>query len=86
LDKKCLSTIFKKYDHIITVEDGCKMGGFGSAVLEYANEERIHKPVTVFGIPDNFVEHGTMEETHRLAGIDFDALHSYIKSTLNQCD
>lgn len=86
LDKKCLSTIFRKYDHIITVEDGCKMGGFGSAVLEYANEERIHKPVTVFGIPDNFVEHGTMEETHRLAGIDFDTLHSYIKSTLNQCD
>lgn len=86
LDKKCLSIIFKKYDHIITVEDGCKMGGFGSAVLEYANEERIHKPVTVFGIPDNFVEHGTMEETHRLAAIDFDALHSYIKSTLNQCD
>ncbi|MBO0320792.1 1-deoxy-D-xylulose-5-phosphate synthase [Muricauda sp. CAU 1633] len=86
LDKETLRTIFKKYDHIITIEDGCEMGGFGSAVLEFANEEHWTKSVTIFGIQDQFVAQGTIPETHQLAGIDFDTLHSYIKSTLNQCD
>ncbi|MFC4221512.1 1-deoxy-D-xylulose-5-phosphate synthase [Flagellimonas marina] len=86
LDKKMLHTIFKQYSHIITVEDGCKIGGFGSAVLEFANSEGYSKPVKIFGIPDKFVAQGTIPETHQLAGIDFDTLHSYIKSTLNQCD
>jgi 1-deoxy-D-xylulose-5-phosphate synthase len=86
LDKETLRVIFKKYDHIITVEDGCKIGGFGSAVLEFANEEQWTKTVKIFGIQDQFVEQGTIPETHQLAGIDFDNLHSYIKSTLNQCD
>ncbi len=85
LDKKMLRTIFERYDHIITVEDGCKMGGFGSAVLEFANGERLSKPVTILGIPDKFVDHGTMEETHKMAGIDFDTLFSYLQSTLDQC-
>ncbi|WP_036381433.1 1-deoxy-D-xylulose-5-phosphate synthase [Muricauda sp. MAR_2010_75] len=86
LDKETLRVIFKKYDHIITVEDGCKIGGFGSAVLEFANEEQWTKTVKIFGIQDQFVEQGTIPETHQLAGIDFDNLHSYIKSTLDQCD
>ncbi|KAB5490983.1 1-deoxy-D-xylulose-5-phosphate synthase [Muricauda hadalis] len=85
LDKQLLRTIFERYDHIITVEDGCQMGGFGSAVLEFANGERLSKPVTILGIPDKFVDHGTMEETHKMAGIDFDTLFSHIQSTLDQC-
>ncbi len=86
LDKNTLRTIFKTYDHIITVEDGCAMGGFGSAVLEFANEEQWTKSVKIFGVQDQFVAQGTIPETQQLAGIDFDALHSYIKSTLDQCD
>ncbi|WP_190810609.1 1-deoxy-D-xylulose-5-phosphate synthase [Flagellimonas sp. S3867] len=86
LDKKLLDTVFKKYDHIITLEDGCRMGGFGSAVLEFANAEGYAKPVKIFGVPDNFVEHGTIQETHAIAGIDFDAVSSYIQSTLTKCD
>lgn len=86
LDKNALRTIFKQYDHIITIEDGAKMGGFGSAVLEFANEEGISKPVKIFGVPDQFVEQGTIPETHKLAGIDFDTINSYIQSTLNRCE
>ena len=81
LDKNTLRTIFEKYEQIITLEDGCKMGGFGSAVLEFANEEGFSKPVKIFGVPDRFVEHGTIPETQKLAGMDFDALFSYIQST-----
>ena len=81
LDKSTLRTIFEKHEQIITLEDGCKMGGFGSAVLEFANEEGFSKPVKIFGVPDRFVEHGTIPETQKLAGMDFDALFSYIQST-----
>lgn len=86
LDKKLLKTIFQKYENIITVEDGCKIGGFGSAILEFSNEENFSKPVKIFGVPDRFVEHGTIQETQQIAGIDFDALKTYIKSTLTQCE
>lgn len=86
LDKKLLREIFKKYRHIVTVEDGCKTGGFGSALLEFANEEKYTNAVKIFGIPDRFVDHGTILETHKMAGIDFDAIKSYIKSTTTTCD
>ncbi|KAB7528833.1 1-deoxy-D-xylulose-5-phosphate synthase [Flagellimonas olearia] len=86
LDKKLLDTVFNTYDHIITLEDGCEIGGFGSAVLEFANAEHYVKPVTIFGIPDKFVGHGTISETHKLAGIDFETIHSFIQSTLDQCE
>ncbi|MEC3964132.1 1-deoxy-D-xylulose-5-phosphate synthase [Flagellimonas halotolerans] len=86
LDKNALRTIFTEYKYIITVEDGTKIGGFGSAVLEFANKEGLSKPVKIFGVPDQFVEHGTIPETHQLAGIDFDTIHSHIQSTLDQCE
>lgn len=86
LDERLLRTIFEKYDHIVTLEDGCEMGGFGSAVLEFANAEQLAKPVTIFGIPDRFVAHGTIPETHKLAGIDFEIVLSFIQSTLDQCE
>ncbi len=84
LDRNVLRTIFEKYEQIVTVEDGCMTGGFGSAVLEFANEEGYSKPVKIFGVPDRFVEHGTILETQKLAGMDFDALFSFIQSTLDQ--
>nr|WP_299171471.1 1-deoxy-D-xylulose-5-phosphate synthase [uncultured Allomuricauda sp.] len=86
LDEKLLHTIFNKYDQIATLEDGCEIGGFGSAILEFANHNGYTTPVKIFAVPDKFVEHGTIQETHAMAGIDFDAVRSYIKSTLTQCD
>ncbi|GAB4518595.1 MAG: 1-deoxy-D-xylulose-5-phosphate synthase [Allomuricauda sp.] len=86
LDKETLQTIFSTHHQIITVEDGTIMGGFGSSVLEFANEVGASIPISIFGVPDVFIEHGEMTETHQLAGIDFDTLFSHIQSTLNQCD
>ncbi|MEM7486270.1 MAG: 1-deoxy-D-xylulose-5-phosphate synthase [Bacteroidota bacterium] len=85
LDKRMLRAIFTQYDHIITVEDGCMTGGFGSAILEFANEENSSTPIKIFGVPDKFIEHGTIPETQQMAGTDFDALYTYIKST-SSCD
>ena len=79
LDTKTLDHVFARYEYVATIEDGCVKGGFGSAVLEYANQIKVAKPVTIMGISDNFVEHGTIEELHRLAGIDFDAILNFIE-------
>lgn len=86
LDKSLLRTVFNTYEHVVTVEDGSKIGGFGSAILEFANEEGFSKQLKIFGVPDRFIEHGDVMETHKMAGIDFDTIHSYIQSTLTQCD
>jgi len=86
LDSGILRTVFAEYEHIITIEDGVQMGGFGTAILEFANAEGLSKPVKIFGVPDHFVGQGTIPETHQLAGMDFDTVHSYIQATLDQCD
>ncbi|WP_435624222.1 1-deoxy-D-xylulose-5-phosphate synthase [Flagellimonas sp.] len=82
LDSELLHTIFGRYDNVFTVEDGCQIGGFGSAILEFASEHGISKPIRCFGIPDRFIDHGTMPETHELAGIDINSLRTTIKSAL----
>ena len=62
LDTPMLSSLSKKYDAIITMEEGCLAGGFGSAVLEYFNDIGSQINVSRMGIPDNFIEHGTRKE------------------------
>ena len=86
LDKQLLTKILDTYEHVVTVEDGCEMGGFGSAVLEFSNKAGYATPIKIFGVPDRFIEHGTVVETFTMAGIDFDAIYSYIKTLLVQCE
>ena len=62
LDTSMLSSLSKKYDAIITMEEGCLAGGFGSAVIEYFNDIGSQINVSRMGIPDNFIEHGTRKE------------------------
>ncbi|HMB63680.1 MAG TPA: 1-deoxy-D-xylulose-5-phosphate synthase [Eudoraea sp.] len=82
LDEHRLHAIFKRYPHIVTIEDGCKKGGFGSAVLEFANSHGYTNLVTVFGIEDEFMEHGSIPELHAIAGIDQKAFKNHINSIL----
>ena len=83
LDTIMLRKIFSAYEQVITIEDGCKMGGFGSAILEYANEMHSFVPIKIFGIEDVFIEHGTVEELHKIAKIDISTLKKYINNLLN---
>ncbi len=83
LDVITLKYVFLKYPHIITVEDGGKIGGFGSAVLEYANFVRATNSIDVLGIDDVFIEHGTVKELHEIAKIDSDSIKTHIISVLN---
>ncbi|MEA1787599.1 1-deoxy-D-xylulose-5-phosphate synthase [Arenibacter sp. GZD96] len=82
LDKAQLERVFKFYTHIVTVEDGCKIGGFGSAVLEFANELNISKNIKIFGIDDVFLEHGTINELHKIAQMDIFAIKAYLNQIL----
>lgn len=69
LDTDLIDKICKSYDHIITLEDGAKMGGFGSAVAEYMSEKENRPTLKIMGVPDRIVEHGTQEELHDEVGI-----------------
>jgi 1-deoxy-D-xylulose-5-phosphate synthase len=82
LDVKSLSTIFKQYAHILTVEDGCKMGGFGSAILEFANSISAKNGLTIFGIDDVFIGQGTVEQLQIKAKIDSDTIKNRIRLIL----
>jgi len=70
LDTDLIDEICLNYDHLITLEDGTKLGGFGSAVAEYLIEKEHSPTVKILGIPDRIVEHGTQEELHAEIGID----------------
>ncbi|MCK5440516.1 MAG: 1-deoxy-D-xylulose-5-phosphate synthase [Maribacter sp.] len=83
IDKEQLIRIFNHYEHIITIEDGCKTGGFGSSVLEFANEMCYFNPVDILGIKDSFIEHGTTEELHKLAKIDSISIRKHINKIIN---
>lgn len=70
LDKEMLHEILKKFKRIITIEDGTVVGGFGSAVIEFAMDNDYQASVKRMGIPDEFVEHGTVLELHKICGLD----------------
>ncbi|WP_343625399.1 1-deoxy-D-xylulose-5-phosphate synthase [Flavobacterium lindanitolerans] len=70
LDEAMLHTIFKKYDVIITLEDGVAKGGFGSAITEFAAQNNYTKRIKTLGIPDEFIEHGSIGELQRYSKID----------------
>jgi 1-deoxy-D-xylulose-5-phosphate synthase len=74
LDAGLLEEVFTRFDKIITVEDGCLMGGFGSAVLEFASENNLQARVKRLGIPDAVIEHGEQPELFRECGFDTDGI------------
>ena len=84
LDEDLLREVGKKFRRIITVEDGVKNGGMGSAVTEFFNDADIPVIVKRLGLPDKFVEHGTPEELYKLCGLDKDAIKQEIKNQYNK--
>ena len=79
LDEVLLKQIFERYTNIVTVENGTIVGGFGSAVLEFAANNGFKNKITLKGIPDAFIEHGTTEELQKQIGIDVDGLRAFFE-------
>lgn len=84
LDEAMLHEVFSTYHKIITVEDGCIKGGFGSAVLEFMNDNGYTAEVKMLGIPDHFVEHGTLKELHRECNYDAQGIAGAVREMMQE--
>lgn len=78
LDETLLDEVGRRFGRIVTVEDGTRNGGFGSAVLEWMADHGYHNAITRMGLPDTFVEHGTVDQLRHIAGIDKEAIKKEI--------
>ncbi len=83
LDEQLLHGVFKKYNRIVTVEDGTINGGLGSAVLEFMAAGNYRARVVRLGIPDEFITQGKPEELYALCGFDTDGIVRTVRSMLN---
>ncbi len=83
LDEAMLHEIFTLHDRVITVEDGCLQGGFGSAVLEFMIDNGYNSRVKRLGIPDALVEHGEPAELHHECGFDTEGIIDAIRSLMH---
>ena len=82
LDETLLHTIFSKYKTIITIEDGVITGGFGSAILEFVAANKYHSIIRLLGIPDDFIEQGTVLELQQYCKIDVSSLEVLFKELI----
>ena len=78
LDTALLEEVAAKFTRVITVEDGARTGGFGSAVLEWMADNGHAPKITRMGLPDSFIEHGTVQQLMEIAGIDKDSIKKEI--------
>jgi 1-deoxy-D-xylulose-5-phosphate synthase len=82
LDEEMLHEIFSTFSKVITVEDGCIQGGFGSAILEFMADHNYKAEIKRLGIPDRIVEHGEQLELHRECGFDSEGIQRTVVSML----
>ena len=80
LDENLLHTIFNTFENIITIEDGVIKGGFGSAIVEFSAQNNYAANLKTLGIPDEFIEHGTVEELQQYCKIDVKSLSTIFSS------
>jgi 1-deoxy-D-xylulose-5-phosphate synthase len=85
LDEQILHEVGRKFKRIITIEDGVRNGGLGSAVLEWMSDHGYQPQITRMGLPDNFVEHGTVSQLREIVGIDKESIKRAIcqQATVN---
>ncbi|MGE0561285.1 MAG: 1-deoxy-D-xylulose-5-phosphate synthase [Flavobacteriales bacterium] len=84
IDELLLHEVFAKFDKVITLEDGCIMGGMGSAVLEFMADNNYKATVKRLGVPDKFIEHGTQNELYNECFYNVDAIIKTVKSMAQQ--
>jgi 1-deoxy-D-xylulose-5-phosphate synthase len=83
IDETMLHEVFSKFKKVITVEDGCLMGGFGSAVLEFMVDQKYAAEIVRLGIPDEYIHHGTQEELWADCGFNKAAIVKTVSKMLS---
>ena len=79
LDDELLHEVGRRFQKILTIEDGVRSGGMGSAVMEWMEDHGYHPVVRRLGLPDKFVEHGTVAQLQEIVGIDKESIKQEIK-------
>ena len=82
LDEEMLHEIGRKFQRIVTIEDGVRNGGMGSAVMEWMEDHGYHPIVKRLGLPDHFVEHGTIAQLQAIVGLDKESIINAISEQL----
>ena len=82
LDEAMLHEIGKQFKQVITIEDGALNGGMGSAVLEFMADNNYQPNISRIGIPDKFIEHGTVPELYKICGMDEESIVNKILANL----
>ena len=78
IDEEMLHEIGQTFKRIVTVEDGVVKGGMGSAVLEFMTDHNYTPNVRRIGVPDQFIEHGSVQELYHLCGMDEEGIYSQL--------
>lgn len=84
IDEALLHQVFAKFNKIVTIEDGCLPGGFGSAVIEFMSDHGYQASVTRLGIPDRVIEHGEPDQLHAECGYDIASIKSAVYKLLEK--
>jgi 1-deoxy-D-xylulose-5-phosphate synthase len=84
VDEEILHEAGARFPYIVTVENGVIAGGLGSAVMEFMSENGYATRVKRIGVPDGFIEHGSIGELHRLCGMDAPSIARVIKTLVSK--
>ncbi len=84
VDEELLHETLKKFQNIITVEDGTVIGGLGSLLSEFISKNNYHNTLLSLGIPDRFIEHGKPSELYKECGFDADRIYSSVKNIVRK--
>ena len=84
LDMRILHEVCENYSEIITIEDGCLQGGFGSSILEFVSDNEYKINVHRLGIPDEFIHHGTQNELWNDCSIDTRAVIKKVENLMKK--
>ena len=82
LDEKLLHEVGRKFQHVVTIEDGCRNGGMGSAAMEWMSDQHYTCHIARLGLPDHFVEHGTVAQLQHIVGIDKEGISQAVNQEL----
>ena len=84
LDEKLLHEVGRKFQHVVTIEDGCRNGGMGSAVMEWMSDQHYTCHIARLGLPDHFGEHGTVAQLQHIVGIDKEGIIQAVNHELEE--
>jgi 1-deoxy-D-xylulose-5-phosphate synthase len=84
LDREMLFDVMGRFSKVITVEDNTIVGGFGSAVSEFAVQHGFKNDILIHGVPDRFIDHGKPEELHKDLRLDSEGIFSIAKEFVSK--